>query len=192
MKKAMERGQDYKYGFITKIPTETMDHGLNERVIEEISHKKKEPSWVLDLRLKAFRHWRTLKEPSWASLKYPKIDYQKMSYYSAPKEKKKIKNLDEADPELLKTFEKLGIPLTEQKRLAGVAVDAVFDSVSLGNTHKETLDKAGVIFCSMSEALKNHPDLVKKYLTKVVPYQDNFFACLNTAVFTDGSFCLYS
>ena len=189
MNKEFDRAQNYKYGFVTKVQTETMDKGLNEKVIEEISSKKNEPSWVLDLRLKAYRHWKTLKEPSWASLKYPEIDYQNMSYYSAPKEKKKIQSLDEADPELLKTFEKLGIPLTEQKRLAGVAVDAVFDSVSLGNTHKETLEKAGVIFCSMSEALKNYPELVKKYLTKVVPYQDNFFACLNTAVFTDGSFC---
>ena len=151
--------------------------------------KKKEPSWVLDLRIKAYRHWLGLREPEWAKLNYPAIDYQDIRYYSAPVQKKKLSSLDEVDPKLLETFEKLGIPLAEQKRLSGVAVDAVFDSVSVGTTHQETLKKHGVIFCSISEAIQNHPDLVKKYLCSVVPYRDNFFACLNTAVFTDGSFC---
>ena len=181
----------YKYGFVTKIAAETFAKGLSKDVISRISRKKQEPSWMLDIRLKAFQHWQNLKEPNWADLNYPPIDYQDIKYFSAPavKNKPNIKNLKEADPELLKTFEKLGIPLNEQKRLAGVAVDAVFDSVSVHTTHQEQLKKHGVIFCSISSAIKEHPELVKKYFTSVVPYQDNFFACLNTAVFTDGSFC---
>ena len=182
--------REYKYGFVSDIPSESLPKGLNEAVVEQISAKKGEPPWVLDLRIKAFRHWRKMKEPDWADLAYPRIDYQDISYYSAPSSmKNKIASLDEADPALLETFEKLGIPLSEQKRLAGVAVDAVFDSVSVATTHKETLEKCGVIFCSISEAILAHPRLVKRYLCSVVPYRDNFFACLNTAVFTDGSFC---
>ena len=186
---SIEKQQNYKYGFVTPIQSDSFPKGLNEQVIEAISHKKKEPGWVLDLRLKAYRHWLTLKEPAWAKLEYPDIDYQNISYYSAPGKKEKLNNLDEADPELLKTFEKLGIPLSEQKRLSGVAVDAVFDSVSIATTHQDILEKHGVIFCSMSEAIQNHTELVKKHLCSVVPYTDNYFACLNTAVFTDGSFC---
>ena len=182
--------EEYKYGFTTNVEAETLSSGLSEKVIQQISAKKNEPSWMLDLRLKAFHHWKTLKEPQWAYLKYPAIDYQKIHYYSAPVQKKKtLKSMDEVDPELIKTFEKLGIPLGEQKRLAGVAVDAVFDSVSIATTHQKTLEKAGVIFCSMSEAVQNHGALVRKYIGSVVPYRDNFFACLNQAVFTDGSFC---
>ena len=187
--KTIKKQQNYKYGFVTPISSDSIPKGLNEKVVEEISQRKKEPQWVLDLRLKAYRHWLTLKEPSWAKLKYPPIDYQNISYYSAPVKKATLNSLDEADPELLKTFEKLGIPLSEQKRLSGVAVDAVFDSVSVGTTHQDVLEKHGVIFCSMSEAIQNHPELVKKHLCSVVPYTDNYFACLNTAVFTDGSFC---
>ena len=181
----------YKYGFVTPVQADKFPKGLNEEVIRRLSVKKEEPEWMLDLRLKAYRHWKTLKEPKWAGLKYPAIDYQNMHYYSAPvgKSANKPKSLDEVDPELLKTFERLGIPLNERKRLAGVAVDAVFDSVSLGATHQDVLQKSGVIFCSISEAIKKYPELVKKYFCSVVPYKDNFFACLNTAVFTDGSFC---
>ena len=181
--------KEYKYGFVSDIPSESLHKGLNEQIIESLSAKKKEPSWILNLRIKAYRHWLNLKEPNWAKLKYSPINYQGIRYYSAPKQQKKLSNLDEVDPKLLETFEKLGIPLSEQKRLSGVAVDAVFDSVSVVTTHQDTLEKHGVIFCSMSEALQNHSDLVKKYLCSVVPYKDNFFACLNTAVFTDGSFC---
>ena len=181
--------KEYKYGFSSEVPSESLPKGLNEGVIEQISNKKQEPSWVLDLRIKAYRHWLTLKEPLWAKLEYSAIDYQDISYYSAPKKKQALSSLEELDPKLLETFERLGIPLSEQKRLAGVAVDAVFDSVSVATTHQDTLKKHGVIFCSISEALQNHPDLVKKHLCSVVPYKDNFFACLNTAVFTDGSFC---
>ncbi len=181
--------KNYKYGFVSDIKSDRLQKGLNEDVIKEISFRKKEPSWVLDLRLRAYKHWLTLEEPTWAQLKYPKINYQDMCYYSVPKQVKKIKSLNEVDPELLATFERLGIPLSEQKRLSGVAVDAVFDSVSVVTTHQDTLKKHGIIFCSMSEAIQNHPDLVKKYLCSVVPYKDNYFACLNTAVFTDGSFC---
>ena len=181
--------EQYKYGFVTQIESESLSEGLSESVIEQISQKKNEPQWILDLRLKAYRYWLTMKEPEWAKLKYPSIDYQKISYFSAPKKKTEVKSLDEVDPELIKTFEKLGIPLNEQKRLSGVAVDAVFDSVSVATTHQDTLEKHGVIFCSMSEALQNHSDLVQKYMGSVVPYKDNFFACLNQAVFTDGSFC---
>ena len=187
----MLKSQKYKYGFVTKITSETIHKGLNEDVICHISRKKKEPEWMLDLRLKSFRYWLKLKEPRWAKLKYPSIDYQEMHYYSAPVTKKQQspKSLDEVDPELLRTFDRLGVPLSERNRLAGVAVDAVFDSVSLGTTHQDILKKSGVIFCSISEALNKYPDLIRKYFGSVVPYRDNFFACLNTAVFTDGSFC---
>lgn len=179
----------YKYGFETQIETDTVQKGLNEDIIRLISSKKEEPSWMLDYRLKAFAHWKTLKEPQWSGLRYSKIDFQDICYYSAPKKKEGPKSLDELDPELIKTFEKLGIPLGEQKRISGVAVDVVFDSVSVATTHKEELDKVGVVFCSISEAIKTHPDLVKKYLGSVVPITDNFYAALNAAVFTDGSFC---
>ena len=181
--------KEYKYGFVSNVTSESLPKGLSEDIIEQISAKKQEPSWVLDLRLRAYKHWQTVKEPRWAKLNYPMMNYQDICYYSAPVKKKTLSSLDEVDPELLETFEKLGIPLSEQKRLSGVAVDAVFDSVSVATTHQETLEKHGVIFCSISSAIKNHPELVKKYLGSVVPYKDNFFACLNTAVFTDGSFC---
>jgi Fe-S cluster assembly protein SufB len=179
----------YKYGFETQIESDAVQKGLNEDIIRLISTKKEEPSWMLDYRLKAFRHWQTMKEPQWSGLKYPTIDFQDICYYSAPKKKEGPKSLDELDPELIKTFEKLGIPLGEQKRISGVAVDVVFDSVSVATTHNEELDKVGVVFCSISEAIKTHPDLVKKYLGSIVPYADNFYAALNAAVFTDGSFC---
>ena len=186
----MIQPQKYKYGFVTPIQADKIKKGLSASTIHQISAKKKEPDWLLKFRLKAYEHWQTLKEPNWAGLKYPAIDYQNIHYYSAPsRPKKKLKNLEEADPELIKTFEKLGIPLSEQKRLAGVAVDAVFDSVSLGVTHQDVLQKSGVIFCSISEAVQKHPHLIQKYLASVVPYRDNFFACLNSAVWTDGSFC---
>lgn len=180
--------QEYKHGFITNIESDTLPCGLNEDVIRTISAKKNEPEFMLQWRLKAYRHWLTMTEPHWAHSHYSKIDYQAISYYSAPK-KKNLKSLDEVDPELLKTYEKLGIPLNEQKMLAGVAVDAVFDSVSVATTFKEKLAEKGIIFCSFSEAVQNHPELVEKYLGSVVPYTDNFFASLNAAVFTDGSFC---
>lgn len=182
--------RDYQYGFVTDIETDRIAKGLNEDTVRLISSKKEEPKWMLDLRLKAYHHWLTLKEPHWPNFDYGPIDYQAISYYNAPKKgPKKIDSLDEADPELIKTFDRLGIPLTEQKRLSGVAVDAVFDSVSVGTTHRGELEKLGVIFCSMSEAIKNHPNLVKKHLGSVVPYTDNYFAALNAAVFSDGSFC---
>ncbi len=183
--------RDYKYGFVTDIETERIPMGLNEDIIALIAEKKNEPQWMLEWRLKAYRHWTKMKEPHWPNFHYDPIDYQALSYYTSPKWKKdqQPKNLDEVDPELLKTFERLGIPLTEQKRLSGVAVDAVFDSVSVGTTHQSELEKHGVIFCSVSEAVKTHPELVKKYLGSVVPYTDNFFAALNSAVFSDGSFC---
>ena len=181
--------QKYKYGFVTNIEAEKFAKGLNEDVICQLSQRKEEPSWMLEWRLKAYHHWCTLEEPSWAQVKYPQIDYQDVHYYASPVKKQKLKSLDEVDPELLKTFERLGIPLEERKRLAGVAVDVVFDSVSLGTTHKDVLEKAGVIFCSMSKAVLEYPELVRKYFGSVVPYRDNFFACLNAAVFTDGSFC---
>lgn len=179
---------DYKYGFTTNIETETAPIGLSEDTVKFISAKKEEPQWMLDWRLKAYRHWLTMKEPRWAHVKYPKIDYQDIYYYAAPKRKEGPKSLDEVDPELLDTFNKLGISLDEQKKLAGVAVDAVVDSVSVKTTFKKTLEKHGIIFSSMSDAIKHHPDLVKKYLGTVVPYTDNFFATLNSAVFSDGSF----
>jgi len=181
--------REYKYGFVTPIEQDTIPKGLNEDIIRIISEKKKEPPFMLEWRLKAYRHWLTMKEPKWANVHYAPIDYQDIIYYSAPKQKKMLSSLDEVDQELLTTFEKLGIPLQEQKRLAGVAVDAVFDSVSVATTFKEKLQELGIIFCSFSEAVQNHPDLVKKYLGTVVPYTDNFFASLNAAVFSDGSFC---
>jgi Fe-S cluster assembly protein SufB len=181
--------QEYKWGFVTDIESETVPAGLNADVIRFISAKKKEPEWLLEWRLKAFNHWLTLEEPTWQKVQYPPVDYQAISYYSAPKEQpEKKKTLDEVDPEILETYEKLGIPLTEQKRLANVAVDAVFDSVSVATTHQEKLAAMGVIFMPISEAVQKHPELVKKYLGKVVPYSDNFYAALNSAVFTDGSF----
>jgi len=178
----------YKYGFITDIKEDRIPNGLNREIIEKISSIKNEPKWLLNWRLKAFSHWEKMKEPKWPNLKYPKIDFQDLCYYSAPKKKKELKSLDEVDPELLRTYKKLGIPLDEQKMLAGVAVDAVFDSVSVATTFKETLKKAGVIFCPFSEAVKNYPKLIKQYLGKVVPYTDNYYAALNSAVFSDGSF----
>ena len=182
--------QEYKYGFVTDIESDTIPRGLSEETVRLISEKKHEPEWMLEFRLKAFRHWLTMIEPKhWPNLTYPEINYQDMIYYSAPKQKALKASLDEVDPELLKTFEKLGIPLQEQKQLAGVAVDAVFDSVSVATTYKEKLKKHGVIFCSFSEAIREYPDLVRKYLGSVVPTNDNFFAALNSAVFSDGSFC---
>jgi Fe-S cluster assembly protein SufB len=181
--------QDYKYGFVTNIESDTVAPGLNEDVIRLISTKKGEPEWLLDWRLKSFRHWLTMKEPEWANVHYEKINYQAISYYSAPKQKKQLNSLDEVDPELRATFDKLGISLLEQKRLSGVAVDAVFDSVSVATTFRAELAKLGIIFCSFSEAVREHPELVRKYLGSVVPYTDNFFATLNSAVFSDGSFC---
>jgi Fe-S cluster assembly protein SufB len=181
-------GDKYKYGFITDIESETAPRGLNEDTVRFISAKKNEPEWLLEWRLKAFRLWTGMTEPSWSKLGYPPIDYQDAYYYSAPKRKEAPKSLDEIDPELLKTYEKLGIPLREQEMLAGVAVDAVFDSVSVATTFRKKLEEKGIIFCSISEAVQNHPELVKKYLGSVVPYSDNFFATLNSAVFTDGSF----
>lgn len=180
---------EYKYGFYTDIETEEFPKGLNEDIIRLLSQKKEEPEWLLEYRLKAFRHWLKMKAPNWAKLEIPEIDFQALYYYAAPKKKEDApKSLDEIDPELLATFEKLGIPLTEQKRITGVAVDAVFDSVSVATTYKEDLEKVGVIFCSISEAVKEYPELVKKYLGTVVPYADNFYAALNAAVFSDGSF----
>jgi Fe-S cluster assembly protein SufB len=179
---------DYKYGFYTDIETAEFPKGLSEDIIRLISSKKNEPEWLLEFRLKAYRHWLTLTPPKWAKLEIPTIDFQDLYYYSIPKKMEEKKSLDELDPELLATFEKLGIPLNEQKRISGVAVDAVFDSVSVGTTHKEELEKVGVIFCSISEAVHTHPELVKKYLGTVVPYSDNFYAALNAAVFSDGSF----
>lgn len=186
---ADESGDKYKYGFVTDIAADTAPKGLNENIIRLISQKKGEPEWLLEWRLKAFDFWQTMTEPSWAKLSYEKIDYQDLYYYSAPKQKAAPKSLDEVDAELLKTYEKLGIPLKEQEALAGVvAVDAVFDSVSVATTYRAKLAEMGIVFCSISEAVKEHPELVKKYLGSVVPYTDNFFACLNSAVFTDGSF----
>ncbi len=181
-------GSEYKYGFYTDIEMDQAPPGLTEDTIRFISAKKNEPGFMLAFRLKAFRHWKTLKEPDWAHVDYPPINYQDLIYYSAPRKRPKYDNLDEVDPELLETFEKLGIPLDEQKMLAGVAVDAVMDSVSVGSTFKKTLAEHGVIFCSFSEALQKHPDLIKKYMGSVVPYTDNYFASLNSAVFSDGSF----
>jgi Fe-S cluster assembly protein SufB len=180
--------REYKYGFFTEIESETLPPGLNEDVIRAISAKKQEPEWLLDFRLKAYRAWLTMKEPTWHNVHYDPIDYQAISYYSAPKKKPQLESMDEVDPELRSTFEKLGIPLEEQKLLAGVAVDAVFDSVSVATTFRSKLAELGIIFCSFSEAVQEHPELVRKYLGSVVPYTDNFFATLNSAVFSDGSF----
>jgi len=180
---------DYKYGFVTDIETDTIPAGLSEDVIRLISAKKEEPEWMLQFRLKAYRHWLTMKMPEWAHLRIPEIRYQDIIYYAAPQQKIALASLDEVDPELLKTFAKLGIPLGEQKQLTGVAVDAVMDSISVKTTFRETLAEMGIIFCSFSEAVREHPTLVQKYLASVVPYTDNFFATLNSAVFSDGSFC---
>lgn len=182
--------QEYKYGFTTKIDTEAFPKGLNEEIIKQLSVKKEEPSWMLDFRLNAYRHWITLKEPKLDDVCYEKIDFQNISYYSAPKHKQKLTNLNEVDPELLATFQKLGIPLHEQHRLSNVAIDLVFDSVSIGTTFHEKLQEAGVILCSISEAIQKYPDLIKKYLASVVSSTDNFYAALNSAVFSDGSFVL--
>ena len=181
---------EYKYGFVTDIETESEPPGLSEDTIRLISRKKNEPEWLTDWRLKAYRHWLTLTEPTWQKAHHAKIDYQAIVYFSQPKPKKDApKSLDEVDPKLLETYEKLGIPLRERGRLAGVAVDAIFDSVSVGTTFRKQLAEKGVIFCSFTEAVHDHPDLIKKYLGSVVPYTDNFYATLNSAVFTDGSFC---
>ena len=182
--------QEYKYGFVTDIESESAPPGLSEDTIRHISAKKGEPEWLLEFRLKAYRHWLTMTEPTWANVKYERPDFQKIVYYSAPKKKEpKYQSMDEVDPELVRTFEKLGVPIGEQKALAGVAVDVVFDSVSVTTTYKGKLSELGIIFCSFSEAVREHPDLVQKYLGSVVPYSDNFYAALNSAVFTDGSFC---
>ena len=178
----------YKYGFVTEVEADQLPRGLSEEIVRTISEKKGEPRWLLDWRLKAYRHWLTMIEPVWSSVRYPPIDYQSIVYYSAPKPKKQVGSMDEVDPELRRAFERLGIPLEEQQRLSGVAVDAVFDSVSVSTTFKEKLAEKGVIFCSFSEAVRNHPELVRKYLGSVVPHTDNFFAALNSAVFSDGSF----
>ena len=180
---------EYKWGFTTDIEQEIAPKGLTEDTVRLISAKKNEPEWLLEWRLKAFRHWQTMTEPKWPNVKYPPIDYQDAYYYAAPKKKKQLKSLDEVDPAIRETFDKLGISLNEQKRLSGVAVDAIIDSVSVATTFKDELSKHGIIFCSFSEAVQNHPDLVKKYLGSVVPYTDNFYATLNSAVFSDGSFC---
>src|SRR5262249_10711845 len=181
--------REYRAGFVTDIEAETVPPGLNEDIIRLISAKKGEPEFMLQWRLEAYRHWLTIKEPTWANVHYAPIDYQSIVYYAAPKQKAAPKSLDEVDPKLLETFEKLGIPLREREKLAGVAVDAVFDSVSVATTFKEKLEEVGVIFCSFSEAVQKHPELVEKWLGTVVPYTDNFFATLNSAVFSDGSFC---
>ena len=188
-KQVIEDNQ-YKYGFVTDIEADQAPKGLNEDIIRFISNKKNEPEWMLNYRLKAFRHWLTMTEPTWAHVKYPAIDFQDIRYYSAPKKRsEKPNSMEDLDPELVKTFERLGIPLQEQKRISGVAVDVVFDSVSVGTTHSDVLEKAGVIFCSISEAIQKYPEMVKKYLGTIVPAADNFYAALNAAVFTDGSFC---
>ena len=181
--------REYQYGFTTDIETETLPKGLNEGVVRAISQRKGEPEWMMEYRLKAFRHWQTLSVPIWAHLNIPPIDFQDIIYYAEPKQKKKLGSMDEVDPELKRTFDKLGIPLEEQMALAGVAVDAVLDSVSVKTTFRDTLAEKGIIFCSISEAIKEHPELIKKYLGSVVPYTDNFYAALNAAVFSDGSFC---
>ena len=180
---------EYKYGFTSDIETDTIAKGLSEEVIRLISEKKGEPEWMLEMRLKAYRHWLTLQPPTWAHLRIPEIDFQDIIYYAAPKPRKRLQSMDEVDPELKRTFDKLGIPLEEQMALSGVAVDAVMDSVSVKTTFRETLAAQGIIFCSMSEAIREHPELVRKYLGSVVPYADNFYSALNAAVFSDGSFC---
>ncbi|HXX12940.1 MAG TPA: Fe-S cluster assembly protein SufB [Burkholderiales bacterium] len=181
--------QPYKHGFVTEIEADVVPKGLNEDIIRLISAKKHEPDWLLEYRLNAYRHWLTMQEPTWPNVRYPKIDFQDIIYFSAPKPKKKLTSMDEVDPELRRTFEKLGVPLHEQKALAGVAVDVIFDSVSVTTTYKQRLAEVGIVFCSFSEAVRDHPELVRKYLGTVVPPGDNFYAALNSAVFTDGSFC---
>lgn len=188
LKKELEQ-QEYQYGFTTDIDAETFPVGLNKEIVKKISAKKNEPSWMTEWRLSAFEVWEKMEEPEWPNVKYKKPDFQKISYYSAPKTNPKYESLDEVDPELLKTFDKLGISLEEQKKLAGVAVDIVMDSVSVATTFKDTLAEKGIIFCSISEAIQNHPELVKKYLGTVIPKKDNYYAALNSAVFSDGSFC---
>ncbi len=183
-----ENNNQYKHGFYTQIEQESFPKGLSEEIVRLISAKKNEPDWLLNFRIKAFNHWKKMEHPEWAKLNIPKINFNDIYYYAAPKKKESIESLDEIDPEIIATFERLGIPLLEQKRISGVAVDAVFDSVSVGTTHKEDLEKVGIIFCSISEAVHKHPELVKKYLGTVVPYTDNFYAALNSAVFSDGSF----
>ncbi|HCE00341.1 MAG TPA: Fe-S cluster assembly protein SufB, partial [Armatimonadetes bacterium] len=180
--------REYKWGFVSDVESESLPPGLNEQVVRTISEKKGEPDWMLEWRLKALRHLARMQEPSWPNVRYTPVDLQSIVYYSAPKKRPKLNSLDEADPELIRTFEKLGIPLDEQKILAGVAVDAVFDSVSVATTFKEKLSELGIVFCSMSEAIREHPDLVRQYLGSVVPYSDNYYATLNSAVFSDGSF----
>ena len=181
--------QSYKYGFSTNIEQDQIKKGLNESIVRLISKKKNEPRFLLNFRLRAFKKWQKMECPEWAQLKFPQINFQDMIYYSAPKSQEKLKNLEDVDPELLKTFDKLGISLTEQKKLANVAVDAVFDSVSIGTTFQTELEEHGIIFCSMSEAVQKHSQLLEKYLGSVVPMGDNYFSALNSAVFTDGSFC---
>jgi Fe-S cluster assembly protein SufB len=181
--------QPYKHGFVTEIETDTVDKGLNEEIIRLISKRKNEPEWLLAFRLDAFKHWLTMNEPTWANVKYPKIDFQDIIYFAQPKPKKQLASMDEVDPELRRTFERLGVPLHEQKIMSGVAVDVIFDSVSVTTTYKAKLAELGIVFCSFSEAVREHPDLVRKYLGTVVPSRDNFYAALNSAVFTDGSFC---
>ena len=188
LKKELET-KEYEYGFVTEIDSDTFPVGLDEEIVTSISKRKSEPKWMTDWRLKAFKAWKEMEEPDWANVKYEKPDFQKISYYSAPKGKAKYDSLDEVDPELLKTFDKLGISINEQKKLAGVAVDIVMDSVSVATTFKDTLSKKGIIFCSISEAIKEHPELVKKYIGTVVPQKDNYYSALNSAVFSDGSFC---
>ena len=188
LKKELET-KEYEYGFYTDIESETFQKGLNADIIIAISKKKNEPQWMTEWRLEAFEIWKQMKEPEWANVRYEKPDFQAISYYSAPKPKKELESLDEVDPELLKTFSKLGISIDEQKRLTGVAMDIVIDSVSVATTFKETLAEKGIIFCPISEAIQDHPELVKKYIGSIVPKTDNFYAALNSAVFTDGSFC---
>jgi len=188
LKKELET-QEYEYGFVTEIDADTFSKGLSEKVVRAISKRKEEPNWMTEWRLTAYRAWEKMKEPDWANVKYAKPDFQEISYYSAPKSKDKYESLDEVDPELLKTFEKLGISVNEQKKLAGVAVDIVVDSVSVATTFRETLSKKGIIFCSISEAIREYPELVKKYIGSVIPRKDNFYSALNSAVFSDGSFC---
>ena len=188
LKKELET-KEYEYGFYTDIESETFPKGLSEETVIAISKRKNEPEWMLEWRINAFNAWKKMDEPDWANIKYKKPDYQDISYYSAPKKKEKYKSLDEVDPELIETFNKLGISIDEQKKLSGVAVDVVMDSVSVATTFRETLEKKGIIFCSISDAIKEYPELVKKYLGTVIPPKDNFFAALNSAVFSDGSFC---
>ncbi len=184
----MFSGSEYKYGFVTEVETDSLPKGLNEDVIRQLAAKRNEPQFLIDFRLKAYRKWLTMEEPTWPNVEYKKIDYQDISYYSAPKNKPQLESLDDVDPEILKTFERLGIPLDEQKRLSNVAVDMVFDSVSIGTTFKKKLDEAGVVLCSITEAIEKYPELLEKYLGSVVPIGDNYFATLNSAVFSDGSF----